>query len=92
MERDSYTSGTPSWVDLGSPDVDASVAFYTTLFGWEVAEDHPAAGGLESEQEDLRLHVLPFEQAIGLVTTGEANAMPTISMLLWLDRWRAGRR
>ena len=45
MERDSYASGTPSWVDLGSPDVDASAAFYSTLFGWEVADAHPDAGG-----------------------------------------------
>lgn len=36
--RDSYEPGTPSWVDLISPDVDASKAFYTGLFGWE-AED-----------------------------------------------------
>lgn len=45
MERDSYAPGTPSWVDLGSPDIEASVAFYSALFGWEVAEPDPAAGG-----------------------------------------------
>jgi len=45
-EKTSYEPGTPSWVDLGSPDPDASVSFYSDLFGWEVhkAED-PAAGG-----------------------------------------------
>jgi len=45
MERDSYAPGTPSWVDLGSPDIEASAAFYSSLLGWEVAEAHPAAGG-----------------------------------------------
>lgn len=45
MERDSYAPGTPSWVDLGSPDIEASAAFYTSLFGWEVPEAHPEAGG-----------------------------------------------
>ncbi|MFP5317769.1 MAG: VOC family protein [Acidimicrobiia bacterium] len=45
MDRDSYAPGTPSWVDLGSPDVDASVAFYSALLGWEVDEADPAAGG-----------------------------------------------
>ena len=45
MERDKYAAGTPSWADLGSPDIDASVAFYSALFGWEVAEPHPDAGG-----------------------------------------------
>ena len=37
-ERTSYAPGTPSWVDLGSPDLDAAVEFYGALFGWEVAE------------------------------------------------------
>ena len=33
-----YAPGTPSWVDLGSPDIDASVAFYEGLFGWQIPE------------------------------------------------------
>jgi uncharacterized protein len=37
-ERTSYEPGTPSWVDLGSPDLGASVDFYRALFGWEVPE------------------------------------------------------
>jgi uncharacterized protein len=35
-ERTSYEPGTPCWVDLGSPDLDAAVDFYSGLFGWEV--------------------------------------------------------
>ncbi|HWA52677.1 MAG TPA: VOC family protein [Solirubrobacterales bacterium] len=37
-ERTSYEPGVPCWVDLGSPDLDASVDFYTALFGWQVPE------------------------------------------------------
>jgi predicted enzyme related to lactoylglutathione lyase len=37
-ERTSYAPGTPCWVDLGSPDLDAAVVFYSGLFGWEVPE------------------------------------------------------
>jgi predicted enzyme related to lactoylglutathione lyase len=37
-ERTSYAPGTPSWVDLGSPDLDAAVEFYSGLFGWQVPE------------------------------------------------------
>ncbi len=45
-ERTSYAPGTPSWVDLGSPDQDASAAFYGGLFGWAAAMDpRPEAGG-----------------------------------------------
>lgn len=39
-----YPPGTPSWVDLGSPDVDASVEIYGGLFGRE-APGPPEAGG-----------------------------------------------
>jgi uncharacterized protein len=33
-EMTGYAAGTPSWVDLGSPDLDASTRFYEGLFGW----------------------------------------------------------
>jgi predicted enzyme related to lactoylglutathione lyase len=29
-----YPPGTPCWVDLGTPDLEAATAFYTQLFGW----------------------------------------------------------
>jgi predicted enzyme related to lactoylglutathione lyase len=38
-ERTSYVPGTPCWVDLGSPDLDASIEFYGGLFGWQVPEN-----------------------------------------------------
>jgi predicted enzyme related to lactoylglutathione lyase len=37
-----YQPGTPSWVDLGSPDLDASVEFYGALFDWDVPESENA--------------------------------------------------
>lgn len=33
-ERTSYEHGTPSWIDLTTPDTDAAKAFYGGLFGW----------------------------------------------------------
>jgi predicted enzyme related to lactoylglutathione lyase len=46
-ERISYAPGTPCWVDLGSPDLDASIEFYGGLFGWDVpaAENAEQTGG-----------------------------------------------
>jgi len=45
-ERDNYQAGTPSWTDLGSPDIAASAEFYGRLFGWDVAEPGgPETGG-----------------------------------------------
>jgi predicted enzyme related to lactoylglutathione lyase len=41
-----YAAGTPSWVDLGSPDLEASKKFYGELFGWTAhVSPEPEAGG-----------------------------------------------
>jgi len=40
-----FAPGTPSWVDASSPDIPASKAFYTGLFGWNAIELPPEAGG-----------------------------------------------
>jgi uncharacterized protein len=37
-ERTSYEPGTPCWVDHASPDLNASIEFYGSLFGWDVPE------------------------------------------------------
>ena len=43
--RSSYPAGTPSYVDIGTPDVDATSTFYAGLFGWTVQDLGPDAGG-----------------------------------------------
>ena len=40
-ERTSYRNGVPLWVDVATPDIDASAAFYCGLFGWEFGGAHP---------------------------------------------------
>ena len=45
-------------------------------------------GGLVEEAEDLRLHVLPFDEAIALVDSGEIRIGVLITMLYWLARER----
>lgn len=40
-ERSSYEAGTPSWVDIGSTDLEKTHAFYTGLFGWERQDAGP---------------------------------------------------
>ncbi|MDT9687158.1 VOC family protein [Streptomyces sp. P9(2023)] len=47
-----FTTGSPSWVDLGSPDTEAARAFYTAVFGWEFASAGPEAGGYGFFQQD----------------------------------------
>jgi len=43
-ERSSYAPGTPSWVDLTTPDLEASLRFYGGLFGWEFEDAGEEAG------------------------------------------------
>lgn len=40
-----YVPGAPNWLDLGSPDIEASTAFYTGLLGWTFQSAGPEAGG-----------------------------------------------
>jgi hypothetical protein len=47
----SYPNGTPSWVDLQTPDTKAAQAFYGSIFGW-TATEIPDAGGYGMFQID----------------------------------------
>ena len=44
VEMTSYDPGVPSWVDVSSRDLPATVGFYTALFGWDSFEV-PDGGG-----------------------------------------------
>jgi predicted enzyme related to lactoylglutathione lyase len=45
MEVDSYPNGVPSWVDVSSSDIGKARSFYADLFGWDIEEGPPEAGG-----------------------------------------------
>ncbi len=38
-------AGTPAWIDLMTPDIDAARAFYQAVFGWEYDAGDPEFGG-----------------------------------------------
>ncbi|MGB2710379.1 MAG: VOC family protein [Conexibacter sp.] len=48
-----FPPGTPSWVELSSPDTDASAAFYRDLMGWAATEPGPVeeTGGYRMFQQ-----------------------------------------
>lgn len=58
----------------------------------DLPDDLPRLGGLESEAEDIRIHILSFDDAMGLLETGEADNGPLILSLLWLQAARARLR
>lgn len=62
--------------------------FYCYLAACDLADETSYRGGLASEAEDLRLHVVSFDAAMKLLDSGEINAAPLVAMLLWLARNR----
>ncbi|MCQ0093338.1 NUDIX domain-containing protein [Roseovarius sp. M141] len=58
----------------------------------DLPDDLPRYGGLDTEAEDIRLHVLDFDAAMALLDTGEADNGPLILSLMWLARERARLR
>lgn len=40
-----FVTGSPNWLDLGTPDLDGATAFYRGLFGWEFVPGGPETGG-----------------------------------------------
>ncbi|MFD9337771.1 VOC family protein [Streptomyces sp. NPDC060028] len=47
-----YRTGSPNWLDLGSPDTGAAAAFYGSVFGWQFVSAGPEAGGYGFFQVD----------------------------------------
>ncbi|NDV00739.1 NUDIX domain-containing protein [Pseudoroseicyclus tamaricis] len=43
-------------------------------------------GGLDEEGEDIRVHVMSLERALGLLATGEINVGPLVALLLALQQ------
>ena len=71
--RMSHPPGAPSWASLSSPDLDASVVFYSSLFGWDAITPR----GL-SPSDGYVLFVVDGRRVAGLGPAhGDAAAMWT---------------
>lgn len=65
--------------------------FAEYLYSFVGIADLSGAGGvhgLASEQEDIRVHVLPFGQAFAMIEDGSARNAPLILSLQWLSAHR----
>jgi ADP-ribose pyrophosphatase len=62
--------------------------FYTYVGLCDLAGDAPYLGGLDVEGEDLRLHPMDFDAALGLADSGEIATGPLLTLLYWLARHR----
>ena len=62
--------------------------FHCYLGLCDLPEIGKGQGGLASEHEDIRTHVLDFDTAMGLYASGEADNGPLILSLIWLAQQR----
>lgn len=51
-EKTSYLPGEPTWIDLGTSDLDAAETFYTSLFGWTCERGGEEVGGYSIFRKD----------------------------------------
>ncbi|MEU9099043.1 VOC family protein [Streptomyces sp. NPDC048361] len=73
MLTSTQVPGGLTWLDLGTPDIDAAVAFYTGLFDWRFQPAGPEAGGYGFLQKDGRT-----VGALGPLTEEGANSAWTV--------------
>lgn len=79
-ERTSYASGTPSWVEHGTPDLDASIEFYGALFGWDVPESENA-----EQTGGYRLAMKGSNPAAGMMPLMQEGQPPTWTTYVSVD-------
>ncbi|WP_329454160.1 VOC family protein [Streptomyces sp. NBC_01497] len=68
-----FSTGSPNWLDLGSPDTEAAAAFYGAVFGWRYVSAGPEAGGYGFFQVDGKTVA-----ALGPLTEEGANPAWTV--------------
>ena len=66
--------------------------FYSYVALCDLPDGTDGVHGLDSEAEDIRSHLVGFDEAMALVASGEAEAGPLILTLFWLEHRRAGLR
>jgi ADP-ribose pyrophosphatase len=59
--------------------------FITAFIGEARLEGAGGLHGLAHEHEDIRAIILPLDEALGMIATGEANNGPLLISLLWLQ-------
>ncbi|MFI9719382.1 VOC family protein [Streptomyces sp. NPDC052396] len=73
MLSTNFLTGSPCWIDLGSPDVDAAAVFYGAVFGWDFESTGPESGGFGFCKQDGRTVA-----AIGPLTEKGASSAWTV--------------
>lgn len=62
--------------------------FHLFLGLCDLPDEGRTLGGLDSEAEDIRSHVISYDRAMALLDSGEANNGPLVLSLIWLSKER----
>ncbi len=65
---------------------------YSYLALTDLPDDAAGVFGVEHEAENIRGHLVSFDEAMALIATGEIGSGPLVLTLLWLQGARAGLR
>jgi ADP-ribose pyrophosphatase len=58
----------------------------------DLPDEAAIIGGVESEAEDIKGHIISFDRFLDLIRRGEVNTAPLILSALWLERERPALR
>lgn len=73
----------------GYPTPGCSNEYFHIYLGLaDLPDGADGVGGLDTESENIRSHVLSFDAAMGMLERGEIRVIPLITALLWLARHR----
>ncbi|PKP72990.1 MAG: tellurium resistance protein [Alphaproteobacteria bacterium HGW-Alphaproteobacteria-6] len=65
---------------------------YTYVGLADLPDDAAGLGGLASEAEDIRAHVIGFDAVLAMADSGEIDNAPLLMLVLWLERRRDALR
>ena len=93
MEESGLTLGALLPVANYYPSPGAKTEFlYSYLALTDLPDDAAGVFGVEHEAENIRGHLVSFDEAMALIATGEIGSGPLVLTLLWLQGARAGLR
>ncbi len=80
-QRERYIPGVPCWVDTSQPDPESAIAFYSRLFGWDIADVMPP----ESETPYFVARLRGQDVAAVMPLPPDAPPMAMWNTYIWVE-------
>ena len=80
-------------ISAGYPSPGSTTEYFTLFCGiCDLPDDAETVGGLASEDEDIRTHLIEASRAIEMADAAEIRVLPLVTALHWLARHRSDLR